>query len=77
MSRTHHLVCHAKKLHIWVGQGMNAKGQMASFYSGDPETMLRLGEFLRLTQGHDIRLVDSEEVNYRDDYTDMSHYNAD
>lgn len=75
MSRTHHLVCHDKKKHIWIGQGVNAKGQMAAFYSGEPRTMLCLGEFFRQTQGHDLRLVDSEEVP--DGYTDMTPYDAD
>lgn len=77
MSRTYHLVCHEKKLHVWVGQGTNEHGQMASFYSGEPETMLRLADFLRRTQGHDIRLVDSETLDeHEGDYTDLSDYNA-
>ena len=57
MSRTYSLVCHATNQKIWIGQGSKA---MTTFYSGDTETMQRLGRFLEATRGQLLVLVDDE-----------------
>jgi hypothetical protein len=54
MSQTFSLVCKAKKLKIWVGQGWHS---MTNFYSGEPEKMQRLGRFLNETKGETLVLV--------------------
>jgi hypothetical protein len=48
VSQTFRLVCHETKQKIWIGQGW---GAMDTFYSGEPETMERLGRFLVATIG--------------------------
>lgn len=54
MSQTFSLTCDETKQKIWVGQGW---GLMTNFYSGEPETMRRLGEFLRTHEGKPIKLL--------------------
>jgi len=50
MSQTFRLVCHETKQKIWIGQGQN----LICFYSGEPETMARLGRFLAATLGKSL-----------------------
>lgn len=66
MSSTYDLICVDKKIKIWVGQSRRGETGMASFYSGEPQTMLALGRFLQATEGHSLKLVcddlDSDEA---------------
>ena len=59
MSRTYSLVCEETKSCLWVGQG---HGEMTVFYSGEPQTMERLGRFLRAHVGKQLALMDSEKA---------------
>jgi hypothetical protein len=67
MSRTYSIGCKDCKKHIWVAQ----KGSKSpTFYSGMPEVMQRLTEFLFTHIGHNLvfdentetEMVDWEEV---------------
>lgn len=76
MSRTFSLVCHETKQYLWVGQGST---EMTTFYSGEPETMKRLAEFLKNTKGKSLVLMcdDTEGSAYEDnDYEDLSFYGS-
>lgn len=44
MSQTWSLVCHETKKMIWIGQGTGSS--MSCFYTGEPNTMERLRQFL-------------------------------
>lgn len=54
MSQTFSIACDETKQKVWVGQGW---GSMTNFYSGEPETMKRLGEFLRTHEGKELKLL--------------------
>ena len=67
MSQTYSLVCHETQQRVWVGQGW---GKMESFYSGDPETMKRLGTFLAAHEGHTLVLLCNDTNEFVFDYRD-------
>ena len=48
MSVCYHLNCHDCEKHIWVAQGSSC------FYSGEPNTMKELGEFLYKHENHKL-----------------------
>ena len=54
MSQTFSITCSETNEKVWVGQGW---GKMTSFYSGEPETMKRLGNFLREHEGKPLVLL--------------------
>lgn len=58
MSHTYSIVCHSRKLKLWIGQGWEA---MTCFYSGLPEVMDDLHFFLRITAGDDLRVVRDDD----------------
>lgn len=66
MSTSYFLICEENRIAVRVGQGDNEK--MGSFYSGEPETMQELGEFLKRSQGLPLRLVTEHE------YEDLSYH---
>jgi hypothetical protein len=68
MSQTYSLVCDAVNQKIWIGQGSYSAGAMTSFYSGDPETMGRLGRFLMATRGKLLCILADE---YCEDYEEF------
>lgn len=72
MSETYHLCCATCKEHIWIGQGHPTT---LYIYSGDPEVMAYLNEFLRKhlsssTESleykpnayHELLLLDSQSI---------------
>lgn len=69
MSQTFSLVCKEACLKIWVGQGWRA---MTNFYSGEPETMRRLGRFLEATRGKSLLLIcnDTEDDSDCEEFED-------
>ena len=54
MSQTHSIVCHKTKEMLWIGQGA---GDMAIFYSGEPETMEALRWFLVKNREQALNMV--------------------
>lgn len=54
MSQTFSLVCHETKRQVWIGQGW---GKMDSLYSGEPETMANLRDFLNDHLGKPLEFV--------------------
>lgn len=74
MSTTWDLVCDETKQRLWIGQGF-AEGEsgplpLGTFYSGQPQTMHALKEFLRATAGKSLRLA-SEHDETAADYEDF------
>lgn len=69
MSQTFSLVCHKTKQKLWLGQGHN--GAMNTFFSGDPETMSRLGRFLEATRGSSLNLVCDDTEGFDLEYWDF------
>ena len=67
MSETFYLVCHETKQRMWIGQGW---GQMTSFYTGEPETMQRLHDFLNAHIGKPLEFVclDRDDRIYKYDH---------
>jgi len=67
MSQTFSITCPETKTKVWIGQGF---GQMTTFYSREPETMARLGDFLRKHEGKALVLLcdDTHEMlcDYRE-----------
>jgi hypothetical protein len=61
MSQTHSIVCHETKEMLWIGQG---NGWLATFYTGEPETMEALRWFLVKNGEHALNLVccDTDEA---------------
>ena len=68
MSRTFSLVCHETKQKVWVGQGC---GLMDSFYSGEPETMKQLGDFLKTHEAKPLFLLCND---HHDEIIDYAQY---
>jgi len=68
MSRTYSIICDETKQSLWVGQGSNI---MTSFYSGDPDVMYRLAEFLRTHQDKEIKFVCAD---FHDDLVDYDEF---
>lgn len=62
MSDTFHLICPAKRLQIWIGQG---NFPLVTLYSGSRSTMDALGAFLVRTRGEPVFFV-SLEYDYGD-----------
>jgi hypothetical protein len=65
---TYSIVCPEDKMRLWIGQGWST---MTNFYSGEPDTMCKLGEFLQKTQGKNLIVIcnDSDEK-----YSDCEEY---
>lgn len=65
MSQTFELVCHETRQKIWIGQG---RGEMTSFYTGEPETMRRLRRFFVATKGKPLVLMctDTEDGDWHE-----------
>jgi hypothetical protein len=63
MSDTYSIVCHETKQALWIGQG---RGSMSCFYSGEPETMQRLGLFLKATMGKALVVMNDHETHNLD-----------
>lgn len=57
MSVCYNINCHKCKTYLWIGQGG------ATFYSGEKETMGKLGRFLFEHQGHNLSFDDDNEFD--------------
>ena len=68
MSETFSLVCHETKKRIWIGQGW---GKMSSFYTGEPDVMARLHQFLNAHIGKPLVLVCNDRNDYVNEYDDF------
>jgi len=71
MSRNLHIICEDCKEHLWVGQGAK------KFYSGEPETMKALGEFLFKHENHNLGFHDDDKnPAWYDDvgWSDVTNY---
>lgn len=58
MSRTFEIACPDTKKKLWIGQG--SSNDMSTFYSGEPETMKKLGDFINAHLGKMLIVLDSE-----------------
>lgn len=71
MSNSFILVCHETRQRLWIGQGAD---MMTVFYSGEPDTMALLGEFLSETQGKALCLLNCSGIG--DEVLDYEEYKA-
>jgi hypothetical protein len=56
MSVTFSMACKKCKEHLWIGQSSR------TFYSGEPETMEKLKEFLFNHMYHELVYTDNDEL---------------
>ncbi len=68
MSRTLEIACNTCKERLWVGQGYG------SFYSGEPETMDKLGRFLFK---HETTPSAEHSLSFQDDNSTDAWYDDD
>lgn len=69
MSRTFVIACPETKQKFWIGQG--SYNNMSTFYSGEPETMACLADFLNTHLGKSLIVVDSDDTLFDQlDYTE-------